>query len=293
MGSDKTVLGCTFEFLDEFIPQWFEKRELSNDSSALFLLISGPQGSGKSFTAEFVYKHLLEKYGDSRRIAKMSIDDFYLTHDDQKEFSSRFQDNELLQGRGLPGTHDIPLLSRCVDSIVANGDSKLTLPLYDKSRFNGEGDRCEKGNEVQLPLDLVILEGWFLGFRPILERHEINSQPLLKKRNEMIQVNANLFFYADLLWKNPEIKSLGIVFKADDIQNVYQWRLEQEHALRESTGEGMTDEEVKSFVDRYFPSYQLYYDDFVNSESLGSVATLTLGIDLQRNVYSVKAKCIE
>ncbi|QLL33596.1 hypothetical protein HG536_0E05070 [Torulaspora globosa] len=293
MCDDKSVLGCTFEFLDEYIPLWFDKRRLCNDNSALFILISGPQGSGKSYTADFVYKYLLEKYGDSRRIAKMSIDDFYFTHEDQKEFNNRFRENELLQGRGAPGTHDIPLLSRCVDAIIANRESKLTLPLYDKSRFNGEGDRCEKGNEVQLPLDLVILEGWFLGFRPLLDRREIDKQPLLQKQKDMIQVNANLFFYADLLWKNPEIKSLGIVFEADNIQNVYQWRLEQEHALRESTGEGMSDEEVKRFVDRYFPSYELYYEDFVNSESLGSVATLTLGIDLQRNVYSVKTKSIE
>lgn len=293
MCSTNSVLDCTYRFLDEYIPAWFEKRRLSNDRTALFILISGPQGSGKSYTADFVLKHLLEKYGDAHRIAKMSIDDFYLTHEDQRELSQRFKDNELLQGRGLPGTHDIPLLSKCVDAIIANESSGITLPLYDKSRFGGEGDRCEKGNEVELPLDLVILEGWFLGFRPLLDRHEINTQPMLQKQKDMIQVNANLFFYADLLWKNPEINSLGVVFEADDIKNVYKWRLEQEHALRSSTGEGMTDEEVEKFVDRYFPSYQLYYDDFVKSESLGSVATLTVGIDLQRRVYSIKEKCIE
>ena len=293
MASEKSVLEHTFKFLDLYVPQWFEKRDLSQDKTPLFILLSGPQGSGKSYTAQFVYKYLLEKYGESKRVVQMSIDDFYLTHEDQKEFSDKFADNKLLQGRGLPGTHDIPLLSKCINALISGEDSKVILPQYDKSKFNGEGDRCAKGKEVTLPLDIVVLEGWFLGFSPILERQEISTNPHLQSSAEMVQVNANLFFYKDMLWNNPEIKSLGIVFAADDIHDVYKWRLEQEQALRKTTGEGMTDEEVKKFIDRYFPCYQLYYDDLVSGEDLGSIATLTLGIDLQRTVYSAKERCIE
>lgn len=293
MASEKSVLEHTFKFLDLYVPQWFEKRDLSQDKSPLFILLSGPQGSGKSYTAQFAYKYLLEKYGESKRVVQMSIDDFYLTHEDQKEFSDKFADNKLLQGRGLPGTHDIPLLSKCINALISGEDSKVILPQYDKSKFNGEGDRCAKGKEVTLPLDIVVLEGWFLGFSPILERQEISTNPHLQSSAEMVQVNANLFFYKDMLWNNPEIKSLGIVFAADDIHDVYKWRLEQEQALRKTTGEGMTDEEVKKFIDRYFPCYQLYYDDLVSGEDLGSIATLTLGIDLQRTVYSAKERCIE
>ena len=293
MASEKSVLEHTFKFLDLYVPQWFEKRDLSQDKSPLFILLSGPQGSGKSYTAQFVYKYLLEKYGESKRVVQMSIDDFYLTHEDQKEFSDKFADNKLLQGRGLPGTHDIPLLSKCINALISGADSKVILPQYDKSKFNGEGDRCAKGKEVTLPLDIVVLEGWFLGFSPILERQEISTNPHLQSSAEMVQVNANLFFYKDMLWNNPEIKSLGIVFAADDIHDVYKWRLEQEQALRKTTGEGMIDEEVKKFIDRYFPCYQLYYDDLVSGEDLGSIATLTLGIDLQRTVYSAKERCIE
>ena len=36
---------------------------------------------------------------------------------------------------------------------------------------------------------------------------------------------------------------------AEDTQFVYAWRLEQEAALREKRGSGMTDEEVRQFVD--------------------------------------------
>lgn len=293
MTSPNSISENTCKFLDEYIPKWFEKRKLNDDPSPLFVFVSGPQGSGKSYTATFIHNHLLKKYGATRRIANMSIDDFYLTHEDQVELSTRFSDNKLLQGRGLPGTHDIPLLSKCIDAILSCKKSILTLPVYDKSKYNGEGDRSEKGNDVNLPLDIIILEGWFLGFAPILERHEINSQPMLKGGTDMVQVNANLFFYSDLLWKNPEINSLGIVFAADDIQNVYEWRLQQEHALKKLTGQSMTDEQVRKFIDRYFPSYQLYYKNLVDAEDLGSIATLTLGVDLQRNVFSIKNKYIE
>lgn len=39
---------------------------------------------------------------------------------------------------------------------------------------------------------------------------------------------------------------------------VYTWRLEQEQALWESRGAGMTDSQVVEFVDGYYPSYELY-----------------------------------
>lgn len=48
-----------------------------------------------------------------------------------------------------------------------NSESKSTLiPFYDKSLKNGNGDRANP-SEFKLingPIDLVILEGWMLGF---------------------------------------------------------------------------------------------------------------------------------
>ena len=48
----------------------------------------------------------------------MSIDDFYLTHKDQEALNDQFDDNDLLQGRGLPGTHDMKLLGDCLRAIL-------------------------------------------------------------------------------------------------------------------------------------------------------------------------------
>jgi len=45
---------------------------------------------------------------------------------------------------------------------------------------------------------------------------------------------------------------------AEDLQFVYKWRLQQEEGLRASKGSGMTDDQVKHFVDGYYPSYELF-----------------------------------
>lgn len=283
-----TSIEKAVKFVDEYVPLFMERRRHGGGSEPLFVFVSGPQGSGKTFTTEAIVKHLSGKY----RVAGASVDDFYLTHEDQLKFSKTFARNQLLQGRGLPGTHDITLLTRCIENVLQGKEGKLKLPNYDKSLFNGQGDRSGF-RQVDLPLDVFVLEGWFLGFMPMLSKQEINNHPLLQGGSDMVQVNANLLSYKDLLWENPKVKSLGVMLEADDINNVYQWRWEQEEQSRKSKGQGMDEDQVKKFVDRYLPSYELYYEPLAQSESLGTVATLTLGLGLQRNVISVRDRCVE
>lgn len=45
---------------------------------------------------------------------------------------------------------------------------------------------------------------------------------------------------------------------AQDISFVYDWRITQEHMLIEAKGQGMSDDEVRRFVDGYMPAYELY-----------------------------------
>lgn len=292
------ALEYCLEFIDTYIPQWFEK----DIDEPLFVLISGPQGSGKTYTTNEIYEHLQIEYPD-KNIVKMSIDDFYLTHQDQLLLQGEYPNNKLLQGRGLPGTHDMKLMNNVLQAILqqksngassevsndnpANKDNEgsnmVCVPFYDKSKFSGEGDRLLETKNYKLPIDIVLFEGWFLGFNPTLDDLE----------GDMIDVNAKLFMYNDLIWNNPEISSLGINFATNDIKNVYHWRLQQEHNTIKLHGTGMTDEEVANFVDRYMPCYKLYYPQFIQQEKLGSVATLTLGLDIDRNVYSMKNRYIE
>lgn len=274
-----SVFEYSCKFLDKYIEQWFNR---SIKDQPLIIFISGPQGSGKSYNGNKINEYLNEKYGSDKNIAYCSIDDFYLTHEDQQALAQQYKENKLLQGRGLPGTHDLTLLNECLSSILlGSGDhTSVKLPRYDKSQYSGEGDRSEQFQEVKLPVDIFIVEGWFLGYQPMLQTADTD---LIE--GDMADINAKLFMYSDLLWRNPEIHSLGIVFSTDDINNVYSWRTEQEHETKKLKGDGMNDDEIVKFVDRYMPCYDLYFDKFIHSENLGSVATLTIGIDKQRNVY--------
>ena len=80
-----------------------------------------------------------------------------------------------------------------------------------------------------------------------------------------------------------------------DTQYVYEWRREQEEVLRREKGMGMTDEQVKTFVDGYYPAYELFLEgvrqgifrkDGAEEEWKGKQLRLVVGKD--RRVVSVE-----
>ncbi len=146
----------------------------------LFAALQGPQGSGKTFLAAQLQARL-QSPPHSLRVAVLSIDDLYLPHKDLVSLAA--SENSLWKGRGLPGTHDIDLGLKIFSNLVS-GDSRFELPRFDKSLFNGEGDRLPMDGTGPIiiqppPVDVVILEGWLVGFHPImrddllLQRHGI------------------------------------------------------------------------------------------------------------------------
>ena len=101
----------------------------------------------------------------------ISIDDFYLSHEDQSRLAADHPKNPLIQHRGQPSTHDLNLATSVLSSLRAG--QKTRIPSYDKSAFNGQGDRIPDSewttvNEIgDRSAKLVILEGWCLGFRSL------------------------------------------------------------------------------------------------------------------------------
>lgn len=100
-----------------------------------------------------------------------SLDDFYLPHPAQKALASANAHNPLLQHRGQPGTHDVDLGSEVFNRLKRN-ETDIPIPSYDKSAFDGEGDRAPRdswlnANPSTSPakVKIVIFEGWCLGFR--------------------------------------------------------------------------------------------------------------------------------
>ena len=144
----------------------------------LFVALQGPQGSGKTSLAERV-KEMLADNNEGHtpyHLATLSIDDLYLPHTQLKALAAAHPDNPLLRGRGLPGTHDISLGLSVLNSlkeINRPGSGEVRIPRFDKSVFNGEGDRLPESEwtPVKGPLDVVLLEGWCVGFYPQSRQH--------------------------------------------------------------------------------------------------------------------------
>lgn len=146
-----------------------ETQRTNADGRPLFVGVQGPQGAGKTTAVRRVQHQLSTECELS--VVVISLDDFYLPHHSLVQLASANPDNWLFQGRGLPGTHDIELAESVLNRLSQINDEYgvLELPSFDKSLFGGAGDRSPpgKGTLVKSPVDVVILEGWCLGFYPL------------------------------------------------------------------------------------------------------------------------------
>jgi D-glycerate 3-kinase len=194
----------------------------------------------------------------------LTMPDFYLDYRGLKSLAQEYPDNEMLQGRGPPGTHDIPLLKSVLGSVTKINDSatsSVDLPSFDKSQHSGFGDRSPTPIPLKGPIDIFILEGWSLGFEPrdsetLKQLHQQGRTAKKHSFSIIDQINQNLITFAGEI-NNRFDTHISIFPKSYNY--VYKWRLQQEHHMKSGNGgKGMTDEEVEKFVDRYMPAYELY-----------------------------------
>ncbi|PIN01612.1 putative kinase [Handroanthus impetiginosus] len=243
----------------------------------LVIGFSAPQGCGKT-TLVFALDFLFGING--RNTATLSIDDFYLTAEDQVKLRESNPGNALLEFRGNAGSHDLSLSIETLNALnkLTKEGIKMKLPRYDKSAYNGRGDRADPSTwpEVEGPLTAVLFEGWMLGFKPVPVEVVKAVDPQLEI------VNKNLQAYYDA-W-DKFIKS-WIVIKIQDPSCVYQWRLQAEIAMRADGKPGMSDEEVLDFVSRYLPAYKAYLPTLYAEGPNGSDPdhSLVVEIDEGRN----------
>lgn len=194
----------------------------------------------------------------------------------------------MLQGRGPPGTHDIPLLQTVLSSVTKmneSSNSSIDLPAFDKSQYSGFGDRSPTPIKLTGPIDIFILEGWSLGFEPLdtetlKQLHDHGRTSKKHPISTLEQINQNLRDFASDI--NNRFDTHISIFP-ESYDYVYKWRLQQEHHMKsDNGGKGMTDEEVEKFVDRYMPVYELY------KGTDGRCGGLRLVFGEQREVLSVE-----
>ncbi|XP_038974976.1 LOW QUALITY PROTEIN: D-glycerate 3-kinase, chloroplastic-like [Phoenix dactylifera] len=248
----------------------------------LVIGVSAPQGSGKT-TLVFALDHLFRRSG--RNAATLSIDDFYLTAEDQAKLRSKNPGNALLEFRGNAGSHDLQFSIDTLTSLskLTKKGMKMKLPRYDKSANGGRGDRADPSTwpEVEGPMEVVLLEGWMLGFKPLPNEVVKAVDPQLEV------VNKNLEAYFDA-W--DKFVGAWIIIKIKDPNCVYQWRLQAEVAMREDGKPGMSDEEVLDFVSRYLPAYKAYLPPLYSEgpKGLDPNCLLVVDIDEERNPIAEK-----
>ncbi|KAG5248708.1 D-glycerate kinase [Salix suchowensis] len=239
-----------FVWCEDKISKHVSQFKDSEDIPPLVIGFSAPQGCGKT-TLVFALDYLFKVTG--RKSAMLSIDDFYLTAEGQAKLREANPRNALLEFRGNAGSHDLPLSIETMSGLskLTKEGMKMRLPRYDKSAYNGRGDRADPSTwpEVEGPLTVVLFEGWMLGFKPLPVEVVQAVDPQLEI------INKNLEAYYDS-W-DKFIKA-WVVIKIQDPSYVYQWRLQAEIAMREDGNPGMTNEEVKDFVSRYLPAYKAY-----------------------------------
>ncbi|KAG1860835.1 P-loop containing nucleoside triphosphate hydrolase protein [Suillus subluteus] len=134
----------------------------------LFVGVQGPQGSGKTFLTSRLHAHL-SSLPHALSVTVLSIDDLYLPHSGLQSLAESHPHNILFQGRGQPGTHDVPLGTSVLKNLKKINEvdaGTVNIPFFDKSLFHGQGDRVSHGETVKGPVDIVVLEGWCVGFFP-------------------------------------------------------------------------------------------------------------------------------
>ena len=197
----------------------------------LIVGINGAQGTGKSTLARFLALMLTQQ---QFRVANLSLDDFYLDSNHRGQLARDI--HPLLATRGVPGTHDLALAEQVLAELAdPDSQGQLLLPRFDKAI--DEPRPRALWEPVDLPVDIVLLEGWFTGLRPQdqqsltipvndLESSEDSSGTWRRYVNERLADYQLLFHRIDYL----------IMLKAPSFDSVYQWRSLQEQKLAAAAG---------------------------------------------------------
>lgn len=195
-------------------------------STTIFIGINGCQGSGKSTLSSFLQYYIRSEY--ALECLAISLDDFYLSKCTRLKLGKNI--HPLLATRGVPGTHDIPLLQQTL-SALKQGLTEFPIPKFNKA----SDDLLPKSQWpiVSKVVDIVIVEGWCWGTQPQLAAELLMPVNTLECQydSELIwrnHVNQQIIQYYQPLY---QLMNSWLFLRAPSFNCVYQWRVQQEQAL--------------------------------------------------------------
>ncbi len=242
-----------------------------SQSQPLIQGILAGQGTGKSTLAAILILILGEM---GYCTCSLSLDDLYKTY--RSRLILQEQDPRLIW-RGPPGTHDLDLGINVLDALhQPNSDAIIQLPRFDKSAYNGAGERGI--SEAISGADIVLFEGWFVGVRPIDPvAFDTAPPPIVTQRDRQFarDMNAKLQDYLPL-WER--LDRLILLYPLDYRWSL-QWRQQAEHQTKSLGNPGMSDSEIEQFVNYFWQS--LHPELFIKP-----LAAASSGIDLVIEIMS-------
>lgn len=259
-------------FSNLWLPLALNLAQTSQELDRTFIQgVLGGQGTGKS-TLCIILQLILQDLGFS--VASLSIDDLYLTYDQRQALQE--QDPRLIW-RGPPGTHDVQLGLKVIEQCwQPDGTTEVSLPRFDKSLFNGAGDRIEP--EMTSQPDILLFEGWFVGVQPVAQNSFDNPPaPIITESDKKFAIDCNQRLQAYLtLW--DKLDSLVVLYP-EDYRLSQQWRTEAEEKMIAQGKTGMSSQEIAQFVEYFWKA--LHPELFI--KPLTKTADLVVEIQRDRN----------
>ncbi|XOV89586.1 MAG: kinase [Pseudomonadota bacterium] len=259
-------------FADTYFDLLFELATglVSRGDDLLVVGVAGAQGTGKSTFARLL-AIVFERVFDKTTLV-LSMDDFYLTRQERARLAE--QVHPMLRVRGVPGTHDIQLLGQVIDDLRARRNTQV--PTFDKASDDRHGMIPVMGGK----LDMLVVEGWCWGARPVLEdqlTEPVNSLEASEDPDGSWRhyVNDQLATggYAQVFQK----ADVNYFLAAPSFDAVFRWRWEQEQKLQGGPAV-MTESGVRRFI--------MYYERITRQmlEDLPARVALTIYLDESHRV---------
>ena len=277
----KHQLPLKYQYLSEqfFIPLAYDILASKKTSSPLFVAVNGCQGSGKTTLADFLVMWFTQN--TPLNTVALSIDDFYLGKQERQKLAADV--HPLFVTRGVPGTHDIELMSSTITKLLA-GEVGVQLPRFDKHL-----DDCTLPTQWLTnaePVDIVILEGWCVGSepQPPFSLNEPLNELEEKKDPEGVWrrcVNSCLANEYKGVFSKIDYT---VMLKAPSFSDVFNWRKEQEQKLIAKRGIGlgtMNDEQLVYFISHFERITR------ENLNTLSDKANALLQLDSHRDIVSM------
>ncbi|EED34802.1 conserved hypothetical protein [Luminiphilus syltensis NOR5-1B] len=218
----------------------------------LLVGVNGSQGSGKSTLCALLREVLQSQYGLS--VADLSIDDFYLTHAERQTLARDI--HPLLATRGVPGTHDVDLLTTVLEQLISH-EGPVRVPRFDKAT----DDRVapDHWSLFTAPLDVVLVEGWCMGIThqsPVELATPVNALEADDDGDAVWRhwVNEQLLAQYEPLYGRFDF---WVMLQAPGFDCIHRWRLEQENKLRDRLGKQagsphiMSEAAIARFIQHY------------------------------------------